>query len=99
MLSVLERGHWQTRRDIFERVGFMLTNNAASELRARGYVVEQRHYCGNYEYRIQDSGTEPGGHHTSPDVAPPVTDTPAPEVPLLASSGSVSVQLQLVQAA
>jgi hypothetical protein len=30
-----------SRAEIFERAGFMLTNNAASELRARGLVVEQ----------------------------------------------------------
>lgn len=37
--SVLKDGRRHSRRDIFDRVGFMLTNNAASELRARGVDV------------------------------------------------------------
>jgi hypothetical protein len=39
MLSVLIDGHRHSRHDIFNRVGFMLTNNAASELRRLGFDV------------------------------------------------------------
>lgn len=52
MLAVLRDGAWHTRREIQERVGFFLTNNAASELRSRGLTVEQRRLQGNYEYRL-----------------------------------------------
>ena len=38
--SVLKDGREHTRREIFEQVGYMLTNNAASELRARGHNVQ-----------------------------------------------------------
>jgi len=41
MLEVLRDGRPHTRRDLFERCGFFLTNNAAAELRARGYDVRQ----------------------------------------------------------
>lgn len=42
MLEVLRDRRPHSREEIFERVGFMLTNNAASELRERGYDVEHR---------------------------------------------------------
>lgn len=42
MLEVLQDRRPHSREEIFERVGFMLTNNAASELRERGYDVEHR---------------------------------------------------------
>lgn len=42
MLEVLKDGRPHSREEIFERVGFMLTNNAASELRARGVEVDHR---------------------------------------------------------
>ena len=39
MLAVLRDGREHSRQDIFDRAGFMLTNNAASELRAQGHNV------------------------------------------------------------
>lgn len=42
LYSVLADGRPHSRQEVFERVGFMLTNNAASELRARGVEVEHR---------------------------------------------------------
>jgi hypothetical protein len=41
MLEVLRDGRPHTRREIFDHAGFLLTNNAASELRAMGYDVQQ----------------------------------------------------------
>ena len=41
MLSVLRDGKPHSRRDIFDRIGFLLTNNAAAELRAQGHDVRQ----------------------------------------------------------
>jgi hypothetical protein len=52
MLSVLKDGRTYSRLEIFERVGFMLTNNAASELRAQGFEVEHRKEHGNDVYRL-----------------------------------------------
>lgn len=59
MLSVLQSADRPFSRDeIFSRVGHMLTNNAASELRARGYDVvrsQQRDPSGDgwiYFYRL-----------------------------------------------
>ena len=42
MLEVLSDGGVHSRQEIFERVGFMLTNNAASELRDRGLNIVHR---------------------------------------------------------
>lgn len=52
LLSCLSDGRPWTRRDIFERVGFMLTNNAASELRARGIEVTHQVRKGQHVYRL-----------------------------------------------
>jgi hypothetical protein len=41
MLEVLRDGKPHTRRDLFNRIGFFLCNNGASELRAAGYDVRQ----------------------------------------------------------
>lgn len=41
MLELLRDGQRHSRRDLFERCGFFLTNNAASELRAEGHDIEQ----------------------------------------------------------
>lgn len=41
MLQVLQDGRPHSRREIFDAAGgYFLTNNAASELRARGYIIE-----------------------------------------------------------
>jgi biotin operon repressor len=42
LLAVLQDGRPHSRREIQERVGYFLTNNAASELRAKGYDVSYR---------------------------------------------------------
>lgn len=56
MLEVLRDGRPHTRRDLFDRCGFFLTNNAAAELRARGYnVVQSRERVDGvviYSYRL-----------------------------------------------
>ena len=67
---------WWTRSELFARRGtFYLTNNAASELRDRGYEVEKRYHQGNWEYRLLSDGRETNGASgtSSPDeslVAP-----------------------------
>lgn len=53
-----------TRAEIFAEAGFMLTNNAASELRARGLVVERTQTAGPggetiYMYELVGSLGEP----------------------------------------
>lgn len=52
MLSVLDDYRPHTRGDIFKRVGFLLTNNAASELRAKGHDVSQWYEKGEYVYQL-----------------------------------------------
>jgi len=57
MLSVLQDGRAHSREEIFERVGFFLTNNAASELRKRGYDISQRRERGIYIYQLVSQAT------------------------------------------
>ena len=53
MLSVLRDGRPHSRQEIFEATGsFFLTNNAASELRAKGLTVEQRRDRGVVIYQL-----------------------------------------------
>jgi len=52
LYSVLRDGRPHSRQEVFDRVGFMLTNNAASELRARGVPVEHRKDGGLDVYRL-----------------------------------------------
>lgn len=57
MLEVLRDGRPHSRQEIFDRAGFMLTNNAASELRARGLDVEQwQESRGVFVYRLLGEG-------------------------------------------
>lgn len=56
LLSVLKDGKPHSRHEVFERVGFMLTNNAASELRARGYNVDHGFAGGVHTYTLLDEG-------------------------------------------
>lgn len=74
MLEVLQDGRPHSREEIFERVGFMLTNNAASELREQGYEVEHRVERRIHTYQLVDGLDEAPG--------PPGTENP-----LLLSSG------------
>jgi hypothetical protein len=66
MLEVLRDGQRHSRRDLFERIGYFLTNNAASELRAQGYDVEQTRENVNgdvvYYYRLRGSLSERETH-------------------------------------
>ena len=63
MLEVLRDGQRHSRRDLFERCGFFLTNNAASELRAQGHDIEQTREMVNgdvvYFYLLRGSLPEP----------------------------------------
>lgn len=75
MQRVLRDGRWHSRREIQEREGWFLTNNAASELRARGLEIEQRRVKGIYEYRLsQGEAVSPSGEG-------------GPELSALSSSG------------
>lgn len=55
LLAVLRDGREHSRHDVFESQGFMLTNNAASELRARGFAVVHRKKKGLDTYQLQGS--------------------------------------------
>jgi hypothetical protein len=52
LLVVLQDGREHSRGDVFHAYGFMLTNNAASELRARGYDVQHRRRDGVDTYQL-----------------------------------------------
>lgn len=52
MLEVLADGLPHDRQEIFRRVGFMLTNNAAAELRARGLDVRHDQDGDVHSYRL-----------------------------------------------
>lgn len=62
MLSVLADGRAHSRADIFDRVGFMLTNNAASELRARGHNVEHTRQGDLDVYRLLGEAAAPDAY-------------------------------------
>jgi biotin operon repressor len=66
LLSVLKDGKPHSRRDIAERVGWFLTNNAASELRKRGFVIEHKLVKGHHVYTLLSEG---GSHPHSSDPA------------------------------
>lgn len=54
--TVLADGRPHSRQDIFDKVGFMLTNNAASELRSAGCDVQQWRDGGIYIYQLKAPG-------------------------------------------
>lgn len=98
MLHALQDGRWHSRREIQERVGYFLTNNAASELRSKGYAVEQRRVKGNYEYRLSEgralsSSNERDGNPSHPTLSPArpslsrLRAIPADSAPAQASGG------------
>jgi biotin operon repressor len=62
MLSVLKDGRTYSRREIMERAGWFMTNNAAAELRARGYQVEHRKEKGNDVYQLVGALDEAAAH-------------------------------------
>ena len=91
LYSVLKDGRTYSRQEIFDRVGFLMTNNAASELRQRGFNVEHKKAGGLDVYRLLDTATLPpsgGGQgltlpaSSSPGVAVSSRPTPNP-APLL----------------
>lgn len=55
LLSVLRDGREHSRQDVFDAVGFMLTNNAAAELRAAGHSVTHRRKNGVDIYQWRPS--------------------------------------------
>ena len=79
--SVLKDGRPHSRQEIFEQVGYMLTNNAASELRARGVLVEHRREGRLDVYEIVGSLREPA-------LPPGASPSPVPE--LAVSGGQIS---------
>lgn len=98
MLAALEGNHWRSRLDIFEHAGrFFLTNNAASELRALGYDVEERRFQGNYEYRLLSPtapAEEPDGLSLLPRGEPPktVVESGTPSSLSTSSAGQLSLE-------
>lgn len=77
LLSVLQDGREHSRADIVSKVGFFLTNNAASELRARGIGVEHRVTDGLHTYRLLGgaAGDEPNSvQGSSPLLAAPLSE-------------------------
>lgn len=73
MLSVLRDGQPHSREDIQQRVGFFLTNNAASELRDQGYEVKRWNKGRRVFYQLVSSQRGDG------------SDDPAVELPRLGS--------------
>lgn len=83
MLEVLRDGRPHSREEIFERVGFMLTNNAASELRDKGYDVEHR-----VERRIHIYQLVGGLDEAAAALSPGEPSAASDPTPLAAASSS-----------
>lgn len=79
MLAVLLDGKPHSREDIFFRKGFMLTNNAASELRAKGYDVEHWQEADVHYYRLVESSLPEAAvaHHNLPVAAAAASESEA----------------------
>lgn len=69
LLSVLQDGREHSREDIVGKVGFFLTNNAASELRARGINVTHRVRDGLHVYSLSAATGDPLGPSPHPVAA------------------------------
>ena len=69
LLSVLRDHRPHSRQDIFDRVGYMLTNNAASELRACGYDIQHSRKGRVDVYQLLPSQPSP---LTPTPVSPPL---------------------------
>ena len=95
MLEVLRDGRPHSRREIFDRAGFMLTNNAASELRARGLDVRQWREDGVYVYKLL-SEAESVRAEKLRAVDEGGSSFPAPSGSVASASLSEPVQLALV---
>lgn len=61
MLAVLIDGRPHTRHDIQFRKGYFLTNNAASELRKRGLIVNHWKEGRTDYYQLESPFSQPGG--------------------------------------
>jgi hypothetical protein len=72
LLSVLRDGRPHSRQDVFDAVGFMLTNNAASELRAQGHNILHSIDGGLHTYQLSSLLEE--GDPNEPDGALAVDD-------------------------
>jgi len=72
MLAALRDGTPWSRAEIFDRVGFMLTNNAASELRDRGFTVIESRRGGEYFYQLLNPA-QPERLRTTAQVERPET--------------------------
>lgn len=69
LFAVLRDGREHSRQDVFDAEGFMLTNNAAAELRARGYDVRHRRRGGLDMYQLV--GSLDALAHTAASALPP----------------------------
>lgn len=58
LLSVLKDGREHSRQDVYQAVGFLMTNNAAAELRQRGLNVIHRRKNSLDLYRLAGSLAE-----------------------------------------
>ena len=94
LYSVLKDGRTYSRLEIFERVGFMLTNNAASELRAIGFNVEHRREQGNDVYRLVlgEAPEPPSSCASFPQVSGASPRTPASNLALSSLGAAVSTE-------
>ena len=115
MLHVLKDGAWHSREEILALSPgpYFLTNNAASDLRKRGLVVEYELRRGLRCYRLvgggvlDDAGTsEPDGDsgaplamqaHTSGLVPASSSASPTPASPLLDASPGGALQLTFME--
>lgn len=80
MFEVLRDGQPHSREEIFERVGFMLTNNAAAELRERGYEIESWQERRIFIYQLvgldEAAATEPSPSASSPAQSVAASSSP-----------------------
>ena len=92
LYRVLKDGRTYSRLEIFERVGFMLTNNAASELRAIGFNVEHRKEQGNdvYQLVLGEAPEPPSSCASFPQVSGASPRTPASNPAPLEAAGSTT---------
>lgn len=90
LLSVLQDGREHSRADVFQAYGFMLTNNAASELRARGYEVEHRKKDGLDTYRLALEATDPALLGVGPIDTGSVASS-APDLAAAAEDGALDL--------
>lgn len=91
MLEVLRDGRPHSREDVFSRVGYLMTNNAAAELRLRGLDVQHYKHDGLDIYELVgtlDATDSPlsGGPAAVESVA-----SSAPDVAAAAADGALEI--------